>query len=155
MNTVSYDHPDPSIFTVLTCQTLETGVAVADFVIFPERYIVSEHTFRPPYYHRNLMSEYMGMVHGIYDAKENVETTKEKPSGFFPGGGSLHSCMSPHGPDATSFEKASHAELKPVKMQPTLAFMFETTYMLNLTEWAQSENLDEDYQDCWQGLKKL
>ena len=149
INSVSYDHPDPSIFTVLTCQTTEVGTAAADFVIFPERYMNAEHTFRPPYYHRNCMSEYMGMIHGVYDAKEG----QSKSSGFFPGGGSLHSCMTPHGPDSTSFEKASNAELKPFRMDSTLAFMFESCYLLNLTDWAQETNLDEDYQKCWQQLK--
>ena len=115
VNTVSFDHLDPSIFTVLTCPTLEPGVAAVDFVIFPPRWMVAENTFRPPYYHRNCMTEYMGLIRGSYDAKKG---------GFVPGGSSLHSCGTPHGPDGKVFDAASHAELKPVKVPGTdLAFM--------------------------------
>eukprot|EP01117_Protostelium_nocturnum_P013417 TRINITY_DN49_c0_g3_i1.p1 TRINITY_DN49_c0_g3~~TRINITY_DN49_c0_g3_i1.p1 ORF type:complete len:442 (-),score=62.02 TRINITY_DN49_c0_g3_i1:132-1457(-) len=145
MNTVSYDHADPSIFTVLTCPTLEPGVAVADFVIFPSRWTVAEHTFRPPYFHRNCMSEFMGLIRGVYEAKEE---------GFLPGGGSLHSCMVAHGPDTDTFQKASKAELKPTKIpDTTLAFMFESTYLFHVTDYARENNLDENYTQCWQGLK--
>ena len=108
MNTVSYDHPDPSIYTVLTCPTNEPGVAAVDFVIFPPRWSVAENTFRPPYFHRNCMSEYMGLIKGVYEAKI---------SGFQPGGGSLHSVMTPHGPDAATFEEWSTKELKPIFIQ--------------------------------------
>jgi homogentisate 1,2-dioxygenase len=147
INSVSFDHPDPSIFTVLTVPTHEPGVAVADFVIFPKRWMVAENTFRPPYYHRNCMSEYMGMIHGTYDAKEG--------GGFVPGGASLHSCMSPHGPDATTYEKASKAELKPQYFNGGLAFMFESCYMLKVSPLALSgEHKQADYNDCWKGIKK-
>ena len=146
MNSVSFDHPDPSIFTVLTVPTNEPGVAVADFVIFPKRWMVADKTFRPPYYHRNTMSEYMGMIHGHYDAKAG---------GFVPGGASLHSCMSPHGPDATTYENASKAELKPQYFDGGLAFMFESCYMLKVSPKAlESPSKQTDYQDCWQGIKK-
>eukprot|EP01118_Nematostelium_gracile_P008877 TRINITY_DN2965_c0_g1_i1.p1 TRINITY_DN2965_c0_g1~~TRINITY_DN2965_c0_g1_i1.p1 ORF type:complete len:443 (-),score=100.19 TRINITY_DN2965_c0_g1_i1:20-1348(-) len=146
MNSVSFDHPDPSIFTVLTCASQEPGVAIADFVIFPPRWAVAENTFRPPYYHRNCMSEYMGLIRGMYEAKEE---------GFVPGGGSLHSCMTPHGPDTPTFEKASTAELKPVRLpENTLAFMFESTLLFHVTEFAQDGNLDKDYYKCWEGLQK-
>lgn len=106
-----------------------------------------EHTFRPPYYHRNIMSEYMGMIYGKYDAKE----------GFLPGGSSLHSCMSPHGPDLATFQKATSETLGPVKFDGGLAFMFETCYSLNLTEWAlQAPHLDSDYEEkCWADLPKV
>lgn len=104
MGSVSFDHPDPSIFTVLTCPSLHPGTALCDFVIFPERWMVQENTFRPPYYHRNTMSEYMGNIVGVYDAKEE---------GFYPGCSSLHLTMTPHGPDAEAYEKASKAELVP------------------------------------------
>jgi homogentisate 1,2-dioxygenase len=147
VNSVTFDHPDPSIFTVLTCPSTSPGTAVADFVIFPPRWQVSEHTFRPPYYHRNCMSEYMGLIRGEYEAKQGGE------SGFVPGGGSLHSAMTPHGPDAKAFEGASKAELKPVKMPDTMAFMFESTYLFHITPWAQEHNIDEKYYECWQGLK--
>ncbi len=146
INTVSFDHCDPSIFTVLTVPTEEPGVAVADFVIFPERWMVAEHTFRPPYYHRNCMSEYMGMIYGQYDAKAG---------GFVPGGASLHSCMSPHGPDATVFEKASAEPLTPRYFSGGLAFMFESTYMLKVSPKAlHGTHLQKDYQECWQKIKK-
>lgn len=151
MNTVSYDHPDPSIFTVLTCQTLETGVAALDFVIFPPRWMVSEHTFRPPYYHKNCMSEYMGLISGQYDAKKGGK------SGFVPGGGSLHNIMTGHGPETEVFEKSSEMELKPVKYPyENLAFMFETTYFINLTKYALEElPIDGDYaQHSWNAFKK-
>eukprot|EP01098_Paradermamoeba_levis_P016930 TRINITY_DN942_c0_g1_i1.p1 TRINITY_DN942_c0_g1~~TRINITY_DN942_c0_g1_i1.p1 ORF type:complete len:431 (-),score=97.56 TRINITY_DN942_c0_g1_i1:139-1431(-) len=145
MNSVTFDHPDPSIFTVLTCQSNEAGVAVADFVIFPPRWCVQENTFRPPYYHRNCMTEYMGLITGAYEAKKE---------GFVPGGGSLHSCMSAHGPDTTTFLKCSAEELKPVKLfTGSLAFMFETTYMLKISKFAHNESLkDVNYYKCWQDL---
>eukprot|EP00002_Diphylleia_rotans_P004047 TRINITY_DN1290_c0_g1_i1.p1 TRINITY_DN1290_c0_g1~~TRINITY_DN1290_c0_g1_i1.p1 ORF type:complete len:457 (-),score=82.21 TRINITY_DN1290_c0_g1_i1:384-1754(-) len=146
VNSVSFDHLDPSIFTVLTCQTLEPGVAVADFVIFPPRWSVAEKTFRPPYYHRNVMSEFMGLIHGNYEAKQG---------GFLPGGASLHSCASAHGPDAECFEGATKADLKPGRVADgTMAFMFETTYMVSLTPFAEtSDRIDKDYFKCWAPLK--
>ena len=147
VNTVSFDHPDPSIFTVLTCPShAAPGTALADFVIFPPRWMVAEHTFRPPYFHRNVMSEFMGMIWGKYDAKV----------GFQPGGASLHSCMSAHGPDAPTFAAASAVTLAPHKFEAGLAFMFETHLLLRLTPWAlDAPHRDRDYQKCWQGMAKL
>jgi len=143
---VLFDHPDPSIFTVLTSPSETPGTANIDFVIFPERWGVAENTFRPPWYHRNIMSEFMGLVEGIYDAK---------PEGFVPGGFSLHNTMLPHGPDVEAFEQASNAELKPVKMENTLAFMFETRFRQRVTKYAaDSQARQDDYIDCWKGLKK-
>lgn len=150
VNSVSFDHLDPSIFTVLTAPSEIPHLANVDFVIFPPRWMVAEHTFRPPYYHRNLMSEYMGLIFGVYDAKPAAAG-----GGFVPGGGSLHNCMSGHGPDAEAFEKASNAELKPVKLDNTLAFMFESRYPFIPTQFAiQGGILQQDYLDCWQGLKR-
>ncbi|MBI1362827.1 MAG: homogentisate 1,2-dioxygenase [Proteobacteria bacterium] len=147
MNTVSFDHPDPSIFTVLTSQADTHGTANLDFVIFPPRWMVAEDTFRPPYFHRNLMSEFMGLIYGIYDGKEG--------GGFEPGGFSIHNCMSAHGPDAAVFEKASAADLKPHKIEGTLAFMFESKYIFKPTAQALAlVGLQGDYHTCWQGLKK-
>lgn len=144
VNSVTFDHPDPSIFTVLTCQTMEPGVAVADFVIFPPRWGVAEHTFRPPWYHRNTMNEFMGLIKGMYEAKKE---------GFLPGGGSLHSAMSAHGPDAPTFERASAQPLTPERISDNaLAFMFESTYFFSVTPWAQ-ERTDPNYFKCWQDLK--
>lgn len=148
INTVSFDHCDPSIFTVLTCQSVRPGVAIADFVIFPPRWSVAEDTFRPPYYHRNCMSEFMGLIRGKYEAKEE---------GFRPGGATLHSMMTPHGPDANCFESASKAELKPCRVADgTQSFMFESSLMLAVTEWAEQScaKLDKAYYECWQPLKK-
>lgn len=146
INTVSFDHPDPSIFTVLTSPTDTVGTANCDFVIFPARWMVAEHTFRPPYFHRNVMSEYMGLICGVYDAKEK---------GFAPGGGSLHNCMSAHGPDADTFEKASAADLTPQRYENTLAFMFESRAVICPTKFAmETPALQRDYFECWQGLKK-
>ncbi len=146
INTVSFDHPDPSIFTVLTAPTAVTGTANVDFAIFPPRWMVAEHTFRPPWFHRNLMNEFMGLVYGQYDAKAE---------GFLPGGASLHNCMSGHGPDAESWERAAHAELKPVKLDNTLAFMFETQLVVRPTRFAlETRILQHEYYECWQGLKK-
>ena len=146
INTVSYDHPDPSIFTVLTSPSEHEGSANVDFVIFPPRWMVAENTFRPPYYHRNVMSEYMGLIHGVYDAKPN--------GGFEPGGGSLHSCMASHGPEAAVLEKASTEELKPEYQGNTLAFMFESSFYYKTTEYAmQGGTLQEDYHKCWDGIK--
>ncbi len=146
INTVSFDHPDPSIFTVLTSPTDTPGTANCDFVIFPARWMVAEHTFRPPYFHRNVMNEYMGLICGVYDAKEK---------GFVPGGASLHNCMSGHGPDADTFAKASAAELTPQRYENTLAFMFESRSVICPTKFAmETPALQSDYFECWQGLKK-
>ena len=143
---ISFDHPDPSIYTVLTAPTETAGTANVDLVIFPERWAVTENTFRPPWYHRNIMSEFMGLIYGQYDAK---------PEGFVPGGISLHNMMLPHGPDAEAFEKASNAKLDPVKITNTLAFMFETKYPQHLTEFAsQASQLQDDYIDCWKDISK-
>ncbi|HMQ57954.1 MAG TPA: homogentisate 1,2-dioxygenase [Rhizobiaceae bacterium] len=143
---ILFDHPDPSIFTVLTAPSGEEGTANIDFVIFPPRWMVAEHTFRPPWYHRNIMSEFMGLIHGRYDAKEE---------GFTPGGMSLHNMMLPHGPDLMGFEKASNVELKPVKLEDTMAFMFETRFPQQLTQYAASlETLQDNYIDCWEGLDR-
>jgi len=146
VNTVTFDHCDPSIFTVLTSPSEIAGTANVDFVIFPPRWLVAENTFRPPYYHRNCMSEYMGLIYGVYDAKED---------GFVAGGGSLHNQMSAHGPDTSTFEKASSAELKPQRMENTLAFMFESSLLYRPTEFAMTGGiLQTDYIDCWSGLPR-
>ncbi len=144
VNTVSYDHSDPSIFTVLTSPSAYPGTANVDFVIFPARWMVANNTFRPPYYHRNIMSEYMGLIHGTYDAKQ---------TGFLPGGGSLHNCMSAHGPDAETYEKAVSASLKPEYYSNTLAFMFESRQVWQLTSAALAAPFRQaNYIHCWQGL---
>jgi homogentisate 1,2-dioxygenase len=146
INTVSFDHPDPSIFTVLTSPSESPGTANADFVIFPPRWMVAEHSFRPPWFHRNVMSEFMGLIHGQYDAKSG---------GFAPGGISLHNCMSSHGPDAATHAKAVEAKLEPHKIDNTMAFMFETRWVLRPTEFAlDTPALQADYDACWQGIPK-
>jgi homogentisate 1,2-dioxygenase len=146
INTVSYDHPDPSIFTVLTSPSDTPGVANCDFVIFPPRWMVAEGTFRPPWFHRNVMSEFMGLVTGAYDAKAD---------GFAPGGASLHNRMSGHGPDQATYDAAVKADLKPHKIEGTLAFMFETRAPIRVTKWAQTTPLMQlDYDDCWSGFDK-
>jgi len=143
---ILFDHPDPSIFTVLTAPSGEAGTANVDFVVFPERWQVAEHSFRPPWYHMNIMSEFMGLIHGQYDAKAK---------GFAPGGISLHNSMLPHGPDKQAFDRASSGELKPQKLENTLAFMFETRYPQQVTEYAAKlPALQSDYADCWRGLEK-
>lgn len=145
MGSVSFDHPDPSIFTVLTSGTDTPGVANCDFVIFPPRWLVAEDTFRPPWFHRNVMSEIMGLVRGVYDGKAE---------GFLPGGVSLHNCMLPHGPDAATFERASQADLVPHRLQDTLAFMFESRHVFRPTGQAlQASNLQANYDLVWQGFK--
>ncbi|HYZ48984.1 MAG TPA: homogentisate 1,2-dioxygenase [Sphingomonas sp.] len=146
INTVSFDHPDPSIFTVLTSPSEIHGTANCDFVIFPPRWMVAENTFRPPWFHRNVMSEFMGLIHGAYDAKEG---------GFAPGGASLHNQMAGHGPDLAAWEKASNAELKPVKIENTMAFMFESRWVIRPTKWAAETELCQlDYDECWAGFPK-
>jgi homogentisate 1,2-dioxygenase len=146
IGTVSFDHPDPSIFTVLTSPTDTPGTANVDFVIFPPRWMVAERTFRPPWFHRNVMNEFMGLVHGAYDAKVG---------GFSPGGASLHGCLSAHGPDAQTVERAMAAELLPHKIDNTLAFMFETRQVLRATKRAlEIPQLQRDYDACWQGIRK-
>ncbi len=144
IGSISFDHPDPSIFTVLTSQTDSPGVANVDFVIFPPRWLVAENTFRPPWFHRNVMSEFMGLIYGEYDAK---------PDGFLPGGASLHNCMSPHGPSAEAFDKATAATLCPQKLDDTMAFMFESFMrILPTVEAMASPTLQDNYADCWDGL---
>ncbi len=146
IGTVSFDHPDPSIFTVLTAPTDTPGRANMDFVIFPPRWMVGEDTFRPPWFHRNVMTECMGLVRGVYDAKE---------AGFLPGGLSLHGLMSAHGPDAATTERAMAAELAPTKIEDTLAFMVETSRVLHPTEFAMTcTQLQAGYDSCWNGLRK-
>jgi homogentisate 1,2-dioxygenase len=145
IGSVSFDHPDPSIYTVLTSASTTPGVANVDFVIFPPRWVVAEHTFRPPWYHRNVMSEFMGLVRGVYDAK---------PTGFVPGGASLHNSMTPHGPEAAVFERASTAALQPERYRDTLAFMFESRYVIVPTQYAlQSPTLQKNYTRCWDGIE--
>lgn len=147
MNTVTYDHPDPSIFTVLTSPSTQAGTANIDFVLFPDRWMVAEHTFRPPYFHRNLMSEYMGLIKGEYDAKDE---------GFVPGGGSLHCRMLPHGPDVVTFEKASTRALEPERYLGTMAFMFESRAdWLPCQAALESELLQQQYTECWQGFTRV
>ncbi|MEK2663238.1 homogentisate 1,2-dioxygenase [Pseudomonas aeruginosa] len=144
IGTVSFDHPDPSIFTVLTSPTSVPGLANIDFMIFPPRWMVAENTFRPPWFHRNLMNEFMGLIQGAYDAKAG---------GFVPGGASLHSCMSAHGPDAESCDKAIAADLKPHRIDQTMAFMFETSQVLRPSRAAlETPALQNDYDACWASL---
>jgi homogentisate 1,2-dioxygenase len=146
INTVSFDHPDPSIFTVLTSPSGAPGTANCDFVIFPPRWMVAEHSFRPPWFHRNVMSELMGLVRGVYDAKAE---------GFAPGGVSLHNCMSAHGPDAASYDKATRAELKPAKQEDTLAFMWESRWVFKPTKFALgARERQKDYDAVWNGFRK-
>ncbi|MCX7290121.1 homogentisate 1,2-dioxygenase [Janthinobacterium sp.] len=147
IGSISYDHPDPSIFLVLQAPSENPLLGAIDFAIFPPRWLAAEHTFRPPWFHRNVASEFMGLIHGVYDAKA---------AGFVPGGASLHNCMSGHGPDAQTFEKASHSDTSaPVKVGDTMAFMFETRTILKPTPFAlNSELLQQDYYACWQGLRK-
>ena len=145
INTVSFDHPDPSIFTVLTSQSGQPGTANCDFVIFPPRWMVAEHTFRPPWYHRNVMSEWMGLVHGVYDAKAE---------GFAPGGASLHNAHAAHGPDKATYEAATAAELAPERYRDTLAFMFETRLLFRTTRQALAcPTRQHDYDACWGGFE--
>jgi len=139
------DHADPSIFTVLTAPLGQPGTANIDFVIFPPRWLVAENSFRPPWYHMNVMSEFMGLIEGVYDAK---------PEGFVPGGMSLHNAMLPHGPDADAFYGASRKELAPQKLDNTLAFMFETRFPQQLTRYAAGlDTLQVGYPKVWQGLR--
>ena len=146
INTVNFDHADPSIFTVLTSTSPYIGTANIDFVIFPKRWHVTEHTFRPPYFHRNIMNEYMGLITGQYDAKE---------TGFTPGGGSLHNCMAAHGPDRNIVEKTLHSTLQPEKTDNTLAFMFESSRPWIPTKLALDSNLlQQDYNKCWLDIEK-
>ena len=146
VGSILFDHPDPSIFTVLTAPSDTPGMANIDLVIFPERWLTMENTFRPPWYHVNIMSEFMGLLYGQYDAK---------PHGFQPGGVSLHNSMLPHGPDMEAFEHASTVALAPVKLANTMAFMFESRFPQRVTEYAAtSPILQPDYFQCWTGLKK-
>src|SRR5690606_30803701 len=145
VGSISFDHPDPSIFTVLTSPSDTPGTANVDFVVFPPRVLVMEDTFRPPWFHRNVASEFMGLIRGVYDAKT---------TGFLPGGASLHNCMSAHGPDADTVAKALALDTaSPQYLRDTLAFMFETRRIIHPTPQAlDSALLQDDYLQCWQGL---
>jgi homogentisate 1,2-dioxygenase len=146
IGSISYDHPDPSIFLVLTSPSDTPGVGNMDFVIFPPRWLVAQDTFRPPWFHRNIASEFMGLIHGVYDAKAE---------GFAPGGCSLHNSMTGHGPDAATFEKASAADLsKPDVIRETMAFMFEARAVIRPSAQAiDAAHRQRDYQQCWAGLQ--
>ena len=144
INTVSFDHPDPSIFTLLTSPSDVPGRANADFVIFPPRWMVAEGTFRPPWFHRNIMSEAMGLITGAYDAKAE---------GFAPGGVSLHNLMAGHGPDLASWQGASAAELKPHKIEGTMAFMLESCWPYAPTRYAMA-HAQLDYDAVWADFPK-
>ena len=147
IGSISYDHPDPSIFLVLQSPSDTPGVDTIDFVIFPPRVLSMQDTFRPPWFHRNFASEFMGLIHGAYDAKAE---------GFSPGGASLHNCMTGHGPDADTFVKASAADTsKPDYIKDTMAFMFETPAVIHPTRFAlETAQLQHEYYRCWQGLEK-
>ena len=147
IGSISFDHPDPSIFLVLQSLSDTPGVDTIDFVIFPPRVLAMQDTFRPPWFHRNVASEFMGLISGVYDAKAE---------GFLPGGASLHNCMSGHGPDAGTFEKASALDTsQPQYVRDTMAFMFETRCVIRPTRFAlQSAQLQADYFECWQGLRR-
>ena len=146
INTVSFDHPDPSIFTVLTSPSETPGTANVDFVIFPPRWMVAEATFRPPWFHRNVMSEFMGLILGEYDAKAG---------GFAPGGASLHNQMNGHGPDRVSYDRAVEADLQPQRIVDTMAFMFESCHVLRPSRWAMETPLCQpDYDQVWTGFRK-
>ncbi len=145
INTVSFDHPDPSIFTVLTSESAVIGLPNLDFVIFPERWMVAEHTFRPPYFHKNCMSELMGLIFGEYDAKKD---------GFLPGGISIHNCMVAHGPDSDSYLKAMQENLQPHQYQNNLAFMLESSEPWNIGQYAAKHKTKQpEYKKCWQNLQ--
>jgi homogentisate 1,2-dioxygenase len=146
MGTLGWDHPDPSIFTVLTSMSERPGQANVDFVAFPPRWVVGEHTFRPPHFHRNVMTEFMGLIHGVHDSKAE---------GFVPGGSSLHNMFAAHGPDLQTFEAGSNAELTPQKFDNSLAFMFETRWPLVVTEFAMAAAYRQyDYDGVWSGLRR-
>lgn len=160
VNSVTYDHLDPSIYTVLTCpSSLGQGTALVDFVIFPHRYMATDsNTFRPPWFHRNTMSEFMGLISGQYDAKEGGDNNGKKgKGGFQPGGASLHNIMTPHGPDSASYRKAIADPCnQPKYYDGGLAFMFESCYLMKVSPNALSDEeeewLDRDYAKCWDGL---
>jgi homogentisate 1,2-dioxygenase len=147
IGSISFDHPDPSIFTVLTSPSDTPGPANLDFVVFPPRWLVAQDTFRPPWFHRNIASEFMGLILGVYDAKAE---------GFAPGGASLHNSFTGHGPDAATFEKASNADLsRPDVITDTMAFMFETRAVIRPTVQAmEAPHRQRDYQACWAGLRR-
>ncbi|MGE2716216.1 homogentisate 1,2-dioxygenase [Mycolicibacterium litorale] len=146
IGTTSFDHPDPSIYTVLTSPSGKPGTANADFVVFAPRWLVGENTFRPPWFHRNIMSEFMGLLWGVYDAKAE---------GFVPGGASLHNCFTSHGPDRDTYERASTIDLEPHKVDGTMAFMFETRLPIIPTAQAMAAaNLQSGYDDVWRGIER-
>lgn len=146
VNTVTYDHPDPSINTVLSSYTNAPGLANCDFVVFPPRYVAAEGTFRPPWFHRNVMSEYMGLLTGSYDAK---------PDSFLPGASSVHNRFTPHGPDGSAVQRGTDADTtKPERYNNTLAFMWETRLVWHPSEYALQTLNDTEYPQCWGTVQK-
>jgi homogentisate 1,2-dioxygenase len=146
INTVTFDHPDPSIYCVLASPSAVPGTSNMEFGCFPPRWTVAEHTFRPPPFHRNVASEFLGLIAGQYIGKD---------ASFGPGSASLHNCMSGHGPDAEAYERGANAELKPTYLDNTLVFLFETQLPIRPTRFAlESELLERDYYTHWQGLRK-
>ncbi|OMH80439.1 Homogentisate 1,2-dioxygenase [Zancudomyces culisetae] len=146
VNSVSYDHLDPSIFTVLTCKSTRPGTAVADFVIFPPRFAVQQNTFRPPYFHRNVMTEFIGLISGHYEAKKE---------GFMPGGASLHSMAIPHGPDTATVKRESCRVDEPERVaEGTMSFMFESMFQMKVADWALNKDgkVDENYYKAWEDM---
>ena len=145
IGSITFDHPDPSIFLVLQAPSALAGQDTIDFVVFAPRVLAMQDTFRPPWFHRNFASEYMGLIHGVYDAKAE---------GFVPGGSSLHNSMTGHGPDLGTFKKASAADTgKPDYIRDTMAFMFETPAVLQPTRHAL-ETQQPEYYKVWNGLEK-
>jgi homogentisate 1,2-dioxygenase len=144
IGSISYDHPDPSIFTLLS-----SSEGVAEMAIFPPRWLVMEDTFRPPWYHRNTMAEFMGLIKGEYDARTD--------GGFKAGGASLHNIMAGHGPDSNTHQKASNAVLTPQKVgEGSMAFVIESSMLLGLSEWAikGSGKMQKAYsKQTWGGLQ--
>jgi homogentisate 1,2-dioxygenase len=146
INTVTFDHPDPSIYCVLAAPTAVPGTNAVELGCFPPRWSVAEHTFRPPPFHRNVSSEFLGLISGQYIGKGE---------GFAPGSASLHNCMSGHGPDAETYERGRAAPLQPQFLDNTMTFLFETQLPIRLTRFAvETEILERDYYTHWQGLKK-
>jgi homogentisate 1,2-dioxygenase len=140
MGSVSFDHPDPSILTVLTCPLDDHGNNMADVLVFSGRWEVAEHTFRPPYYHRNVATEFSYIV-----------ALPEPYSGFEKGAYFLSPSMTPHGISGRAHRQALEADDAPRRLPDgSIWVMFETALGLRLTPWAMaSGNRDDAYHELW------
>lgn len=144
VSNTAFDHTDPSAFTVLSAALDEEGANALDLVVFPARWDPTEHTFKPPYFHRNVTTEINGIIE---DPSLNAP--------FTTGMVFVTPSMTPHGVRAGAVErflaKSDEAADRPTKSSSkSLWFQFETALHFHRTEWAKRTDLaKEDWPDVW------